>query len=437
LQHQFSNQFSSYRKTSLDDLEAVYVALRDSTNGVARHEAKKLFTTYTDCFTGSELIDWFLTHVSIRTRNEAKEYAEELIREGYLEGIGSKTVKENTILRLPPSPPAKRNKRKDEEISLDSFKKLKVLGVGALAKVFLVKQKENSKLYAMKVIDKTHLAKNPDDFNNTLTEIRILQNSCPFLVNLKYSFQSQGTIYLIIDYLGGGDLSYHLTKLKRLPANVVQFISAELVLALEYLHTHNIMYRDLKPQNILFDTDGHVVLVDYNLSRDNVPDGRGHYDFVGSPSYTAPEVMNLEPYGKACDFWSLGCVIYHCLVGLTPFRSGGGDINILKQNVLKAEVTYPSFLFTNESKSLVSAFLVKNQDRRLKEFKRIKSHPFFAGIEWAKLPYKKIPSPIKISSKKTYLDKSVTKLSLDDSKEGERSEDDQKEPEKKFAKSIN
>jgi len=202
-----------------------------------------------------------------------------------------------------------------------------------------------------------------------------------------------------MDYAGGGDLSFHLKREARFNEPTAQFITAELILALSYLHSRGVIYRDLKPENILIDKDGHVCLTDFGLSKIISTDTQLVQTSVGSAAYTAPEVLNAEPYRQGCDYWSLGVVLYQMILGFTPFEYEDGDFGKLIRNILNSRVLYPEDLVSHSATSLLQALLQKNPKQRLDEPDEIKHHPFFHGIDWEALAVKRSPSPFKIEMK--------------------------------------
>jgi len=280
-----------------------------------------------------------------------------------------------------------------KKISVDDFRKIKVIGKGGFGKVLLVKENSTGKLLAMKVMEKAKIIEKPRDFKNLMSEKRILQNDFIFLVHLHYAFQTDTDFYLIMDFLGGGDLNFHLKRQERFSEKVVQFLIAELVLALDYLHSCGIIYRDLKPQNILLDRDGHVCLADFGLSKEVTASIEPH-TACGTPSYSAPEVLEGNPYGRGVDWWGLGIVMYQLLFGKTPFEFNG-DFRALLQSITSGVIRYPLDMSDN-ARSLIGGVLEKDSNNRLYDTDIMKRHPFFKGIDWEKLEVKKCVSPFKL-----------------------------------------
>ncbi|CAJ0759564.1 3094_t:CDS:2, partial [Entrophospora sp. SA101] len=197
-----------------------------------------------------------------------------------------------------------------------SFEILKLIGKGNFGKVFQVRKKDTNRIYAMKVLHKQDLIERRE-VEHTLAEKNILirAESCPFLVGLKFSFQTRTHLYLVTDFMNGGELFWHLQNEVRLSEERAKFYAAEIVLALEHLHKYNIVYRDLKPENILLDATGHIALCDFGLCKENLATGQTTNTFCGTSEYLAPEVLAECGYGKSVDWWSLGILFYEMIAG--------------------------------------------------------------------------------------------------------------------------
>jgi len=226
-------------------------------------------------------------------------------------------------------------------------------------------------------MEKDKILTKPRDFKNLMSEKRILQNDNTFLVHLYYAFQTETDFCFVMDYIGGGDLFYHFKLAKRFSEKVVQFVSAELVLALEYLHSRGIIYRDLKPHNVLVENDGNICLADFGLSKEtgNTSEVAVH-TACGTPSYSAPEVLTGQPYGKGIDYWALGILMYQFLVGKTPFAFGG-NFKKLVDNINQKNVSWPREFVSPVAQQIIESFLEIHPDKRLIDPDTIKKHPFF------------------------------------------------------------
>ena len=287
----------------------------------------------------------------------------------------------------------------NEKASPAQFELLKVIGQGSYGKVFLVKKTTGNDigcLYAMKVLKKATLKIR--DRMRTKTERNILTEvEHPFIVKLHYAFQTEGKLYLVLDFKRGGDLFTRISKEHNwtLKEPDVRIYIAELVLALEHLHKLGIIYRDLKPENLLLDSDGHIALTDFGLSKENLDD-RKSYSVCGTWEYMAPEVLCGKGYDYSVDWWSLGVLMYEMLVGVCPFE--GGNKSQTMHNVMKKQIIYPDSLST-DSVSLLKGFLRRDPTKRFGSQEQgaedIKRHSFFQSINWDILIEKKISPPFK------------------------------------------
>ncbi|CAG7837370.1 unnamed protein product [Allacma fusca] len=261
-----------------------------------------------------------------------------------------------------------------EKADPSQFELLKVLGQGSFGKVFLVlRDRVRTKME-----------------RNILTEVQH-----PFIVKLHYAFQTEGKLYLILDFLRGGDLFTRLAKEIMFTEDDVKFYLAELALALDHLHGIGIIYRDLKPENILLDADGHISLTDFGLSKQPLEDEKA-YSFCGTVEYMAPEVVNRKGHSYVADWWSFGVLMYEMLTGSLPFQGSNRKETMVQ--ILKAKLGMPQFL-SPEAQSLLRALFKRNPVNRLGAGERgveeIKSHCFFANIDWDRLYNKQVIPPFK------------------------------------------
>ncbi|KAM4866379.1 ribosomal protein S6 kinase alpha-2 isoform 4-T4 [Thomomys bottae] len=285
-----------------------------------------------------------------------------------------------------------------EKADPSQFELLKVLGQGSYGKVFLVRKAtgpDTGQLYAMKVLKKATL-KVRDRVRSKMERDILAEVNHPFIVKLHYAFQTEGKLYLILDFLRGGDLFTRLSKEVMFTEEDVKFYLAELALALDHLHGLGIIYRDLKPENILLDEDGHIKITDFGLSKEAIDHDKRAYSFCGTIEYMAPEVVNRRGHTQSADWWSFGVLMFEMLTGSLPFQ--GKDRKETMALILKAKLGMPQFL-SAEAQSLLRALFKRNPCNRLGAgldgVEEIKRHPFFVTIDWNKLYRKEIKPPFK------------------------------------------
>ncbi|RGB43523.1 kinase-like domain-containing protein [Rhizophagus diaphanus] len=274
---------------------------------------------------------------------------------------------------------------------LSDFNICRTLGTGSFGRVHLVQSKYNNRFYAMKVLKKSEVVrlKQVEHTNNEKHILEQVQH--PFLVNLWGTFQDSANLYMVMDYVVGGELFSILRKNQRFPDHVAKFYAAEVVLAFEYLHERDIIYRDLKPENLLLDNNGHIKITDFGFAK-HVPDIT--WTLCGTPDYLAPEIIQSKGYGKAVDWYSLGVLIFEMLAGYPPFYDD--DHMRLYEKILAGRIKYPSY-FDPTAKDLLKRLLTSDLSKRygnLKDgSKDIKSHQWFKGIEWDKLIKLEVQAP--------------------------------------------
>uniref|UniRef100_A0A6Q2ZEZ1 Ribosomal protein S6 kinase n=1 Tax=Esox lucius TaxID=8010 RepID=A0A6Q2ZEZ1_ESOLU len=271
------------------------------------------------------------------------------------------------------------------------FELRKVLGQGSFGKVLLT----GRQLYAMKVLKKATL-KVRDRVRTKMERDILVEVNHPFIVRLHYAFQTEGKLYLILDFLRGGDLFTRLSKEVMFTEEDVKFYLAELALALDHLHGLGIIYRDLKPENILLDEEGHIKLTDFGLSKESIDHENKAYSFCGTVEYMAPEVVNRRGHTLSADWWSYGVLMFEMLTGTLPFQ--GKDRKETMTMILKAKLGMPQFL-SQEAQSLLRNLFKRNPGNRLGAgpdgVAEIKRHSFFSTIDWNKLFRREIHPPFK------------------------------------------
>lgn len=282
----------------------------------------------------------------------------------------------------------------------EDFEILKLIGKGTFGQVFQVRKRDTRRIYAMKVLSKKVIVQKKE-VAHTLGERNILVRTAmaesPFIVGLKFSFQTPSDLYLVTDYMSGGELFWHLQREGRFQEARAKFYIAELILALQHLHEHNIVYRDLKPENILLDANGHIALCDFGLSKANLTENATTNTFCGTTEYLAPEVLLDEHgYTKMVDFWSLGVLVFEMCCGWSPFYAE--DTQQMYKNIAFGKVRFPRDALSTEGRNFVKGLLNRNPKHRLgatRDAEELKAHPFFADIDWEALHKKNVVPPFK------------------------------------------
>ncbi|KAH8554140.1 kinase-like domain-containing protein [Umbelopsis sp. PMI_123] len=286
-------------------------------------------------------------------------------------------------------------------IAFDHFDLLKVIGKGSFGKVYVVRKKDTNRIYAMKVIRKA-LIISRSEVTHTLAEKTVLAKiRNPFIVPLKFAFQSPDKLYLVLAFVNGGELFHHLQVEGRFNEDRARFYTAELLCALECLHGFDVVYRDLKPENILIDYNGHIALCDFGLCKLNMTETETTNTFCGTPEYLAPELLLGHGYTKTVDWWTLGVLLYEMLTGLPPFYDE--NTNEMYRKILQDELRFPDEV-SDSARDLLRGLLNRDPNERLGNFgtQHIKNHPFFARIDWRKLMAKKVQPPFKPSVESAY-----------------------------------
>jgi serine/threonine protein kinase len=282
---------------------------------------------------------------------------------------------------------------KRKSISKGDFEEIKLIGKGSYGKVLLVRKRSNEKLYAMKILEKGLIKLNRQE-DHTKTERAILEKiDHPFIVKLYYAFQTSQRLYLITEFMQGGDYFYHLRRERRFSEEKTRFYMAEIVLALEYLHKNKYIYRDLKPENVLLGLDGHIKLTDFGLSKLISSDKA--YTICGTAEYLAPEILLEKGYDKTVDWWSLGVLTFESLTGFSPLKAGKNTRNEYHDYARKIDLT-PYYYWSKEARSLISGLLEMEPSKRLgaKGADEVKSHPFFESINWDDMLERKMAPPL-------------------------------------------
>ncbi|EKM59518.1 uncharacterized protein PHACADRAFT_250080, partial [Phanerochaete carnosa HHB-10118-sp] len=319
------------------------------------------------------------------------------------------------------------------KLGLDDFRTVKVIGKGAFGEVRVVQKTDTAKIYAMKTLKKEEMLKK-DQLAHVRAERDVLaESNSPWVVQLYYSFQDPTYLYLVMEFLPGGDLMTMLIKYDTFSEDVTRFYIAECVLAIEAVHKLGFIHRDIKPDNILIDKEGHIKLSDFGLStgfhkqhdstyyqrlldsangvtsptsaarnsvmvnaihltmsnKDQIATWKANrrklaYSTVGTPDYIAPEIFLQKGYGNECDWWSLGAIMFECLVGYPPFCSES------THDTYQKIIRWPDYLMfpddvhlSREAEDLIRRSIT-SQDRRM-NVEQMKHHPFFYGVNWTSI----------------------------------------------------
>ncbi|XP_071039444.1 cAMP-dependent protein kinase catalytic subunit 1-like [Parasteatoda tepidariorum] len=274
---------------------------------------------------------------------------------------------------------------------LKDFERIQTLGTGSFGRVMLVQHNDTKKYYAMKILDKLKVVK-LKQVDHTLNEKRILQAiEFPFMVNLVYHFKDNSNLYMVLEYVSGGEMFSHLRRTGRFSEPSTRFYASQIVLSFEYLHSLDLVYRDLKPENLLIDEEGYVKVTDFGFAKKV----RGRtWTLCGTPEYLAPEVILSKGYNKAVDWWAFGVLVYEMAAGYPPFYADQ-PIQIYER-IVSGKVRYPSH-FSAELKDLLKNLLQVDLTKRYGNLKNgvadIKNHKWFATTDWIATFQRKLEAP--------------------------------------------
>ncbi|KAG0026878.1 hypothetical protein BGZ82_009260 [Podila clonocystis] len=294
------------------------------------------------------------------------------------------------------------------EIELSHFHLLRSVGKGAFGKVRVVQHKKTKEIYALKYINKAKCIR-MRAVENIIQERRLLEEvEFPLICNLRYAFQDDENLFMVLDLMLGGDLRFHLERAGPMREDVVRFYVAELALALDALHSRRIIHRDLKPDNVLLDENGHAHLTDFNIAVYYHP-SKPLVSIAGSMAYMAPEVLLRKGYFESVDWWSLGVVMFELLFGKRPFR--GKSNELLTNSILRDPLPFPdnvSDLVSANCVDVLSKLCERDISKRLgctsEGLDGFKRHPWFEGIDWDKLVSKEAIPPFEPDSKRANFD---------------------------------
>ena len=285
------------------------------------------------------------------------------------------------------------NSISEERVNLSNFLCLAQLGKGSFGEVYLVQKIDTQEKYAMKVLRKERII-GQNLLKYALAERNILSiTDHPFIVKLNYAFQNTTKLFLILEYCPNGDLGKHILLEKRFSEERAKFYLCEVLLALEDLHKRDIIFRDLKPDNVVLDKDGHCKLTDFGLSKEGVNESKFAQSFCGSIAYLAPEMLKRKGHGKAVDWYLLGVLFYEMLVGITPFFTGRKED--IFTNIESGELNIPDFV-SPPAADLLRKLLERDPSKRLgstNDAQEIKDYPYFKDVDWKKVYNKEIKTP--------------------------------------------
>ena len=279
----------------------------------------------------------------------------------------------------------KRKSGRRRKVSLDNFILLKVLGKGNFGKVILSKSKNTGRLCAIKVLKKDNIIQN-HDIESARAEKKVFllatKTKHPFLTNLYCSFQTENRIYFAMEFIGGGDLMWHVQN-QRLSVRRAKFYAAEVLLALKYFHDNGVIYRDLKLENILLTPQGHIKIADYGLCKDEMWYGKKTSTFCGTPEFMAPEILRDQEYSRAVDWWAFGVLLYQMLLCQSPFS--GDDEDEVFNAILTDEPLYPIDM-AGDIVQIFQGLLTKDPSKRLgggpRDALEVMEEPFFRNINF-------------------------------------------------------
>lgn len=367
---------------NLADVQDVRLASGNKTQFTFRFETAKssykYFTRFQDLT--KEWVNRIKQSVSYCLVYKSKE----VLNRKNTESVGSDVAEDETISSENQSVVGN-----DEVVNFNSFTIIDQIGSGSFGTVYKVQKINTDEVYAMKSLSKPTLQKQRQ-LKYAISECKIMkQLKHPFIVMLYYAFQTTKYLYLVLELCPNGDLLGLLESSKYLEENIARFYLAEIILALEYLHTLDIIYRDLKPANVLIDSAGHAKLADFGLAKENVTINNPAMTMAGSPAYLPPEIVSKKGASKASDIYGLGPLLYELLTGAPPYYSP--DLDMLFQNIKQARLSFPSHVSAN-AKDIIALVMNKDPIKR-PQISQIKRHPFFRKLDWEALLARRIRVP--------------------------------------------
>ncbi|KAL1920330.1 uncharacterized protein VTP21DRAFT_1476 [Calcarisporiella thermophila] len=282
----------------------------------------------------------------------------------------------------------------DDEVHLNHFNLMRSVGRGSFGKVRVVQHKKTKEMYALKYINKAKCVK-MRAIKNVISERRLLESlDYPFIVNLRYAFQDDVNLFMVIDLMLGGDLRFHLERMGKFPEECVRLYAAELSSALDFLHSKRVVHRDIKPDNVLLDSKGHVHLTDFNIAA-HYNESKPLTTYAGSLAYMAPEILQRHGYLNSVDWWSLGAMLYEIVFGARPFR--GRTSSALTNAIIHDPLLFPPDaheVASQECIDFITRLCTREIPNRLgcgeEGFAAVKSHPWFKDLDWEAIKEKKV-----------------------------------------------
>ncbi|CAJ1345866.1 unnamed protein product [Effrenium voratum] len=276
--------------------------------------------------------------------------------------------------------------------TIEDFEIVRVVGVGGSGRVLQARHKPSGHYRAVKVMSKERLFQQEQRLQRVITEKRILARlQHPFVVSLHWAFQTTTHLFLVLDFCGGGELFFHMLQRGRFEEADGKFYFCEILLGLEYLHSQQVLYRDLKPENCLLDNEGHIRLTDFGLSKDNLTHSALFTSFVGTAGYLSPEMVARQGHGLPLDYYCLGCLLYCLLTGSLPHYEG--DYKVMIQKRVKGEpVQFPPWVCT-DAQNILSGLLQPDPNDRIGSARgaiEVKEHPWVDEVDWNKV-YRREP----------------------------------------------
>jgi len=288
-----------------------------------------------------------------------------------------------------------------QKVGPEDYTFLKVLGKGSFGKVMLAETKGSKEIVAIKILKKDVLVED-DDVECAIAEKNVLAIACqhPYLTRMNACFQSPDRLWYVMEFVSGGDLLFQIQQARRFDIERARFYAAEITLALLFLHSKGVVYRDLKLDNVMLDGDGHIKVADFGMCKEDYREGNQCTTFCGTPDYIAPEIIREVPYGPSVDWWALGVLLYEMVAGQPPFDAETEEE--LFPAILRHEVLFPVWM-SKEAVDCTKQLLMKDPSKRLAcgpaGERNMKGHPFFAPIDWVKLDKRQVEPPFKPASK--------------------------------------